>query len=394
MTRGPAAARTERRGPRRARLRAGVPVVRERAAAAFLALTLLALDGDQRLSAQQSPTDLMIQSRSQEQPQPSARRIALPPGNPLEVLPVQGNVFLIAGGPSNIAVQIGPEGVLLVDAGTAEMSEKILEAIHVLSDRPINYIIDTTPDKDHYGGNEKLGAAGINPTVAQLGLTGRGSTAVENQGGGNNPQSLRPQGAIVFANENFLNRMSAPTGETPVEPFALWPTSTFFTRSKTISFNDEAIEMLHVPAAHTDGDVMAFFRKSDVVATGDIINTLQYPFVDHKRGGTIQGVLDALNDVIEITVPRFNQMAGTRVVPGHGRILNEADVVEYRDMMTIIRDRVKLAIDAGKTRQQIKAMRATLDYDGLYSVPSWTGEMLVDTIDDELRQPAVPATAR
>lgn len=364
--------------------------VRGRAAAfASFALSLAA-----GLSAQQSPTDLMIQSRSQEQPQPSARRIALPPGNPLEVLPVQGSVFMIAGGPSNIAVQIGPEGVLLVDAGTAEMSEKILEAIHVLSDRPINYIIDTTPDKDHYGGNEKLGAAGINPTVAARGLTGPGSTATENQGGGNNPQALRPQGAIVFANENLLNRMSAPTGETPSEPFALWPTSTFFTRAKTISFNDEAIEMLHVPSAHTDGDVMAFFRKSDVVATGDIVNTLQYPFVDHKRGGTIQGVLDALNDVIEITVPRFNQMAGTRVVPGHGRILNEADVVEYRDMMTIIRDRVKLGIDEGRTRQQIKAMRPTLDYDGLYSVPAWTGEMLVDAIYDELRQTAAPATAR
>jgi hypothetical protein len=105
-------------------------------------------------------------------------------------------------------------------------------------------------------------------------------------------------------------------------------------------------------------------------------------------------VLDALNDVIEITVPRFNQMAGTRVVPGHGRILNEADVVEYRDMMTIIRDRVKLALDEGKTRQQIKALRPTLDYDGLYSVPSWTGEMLVDAIYDELRQPAAPGAAR
>jgi cyclase len=366
-------------------------MMRRAAAWACLTMSLAVLT---RVSAQQSPTDLMIQSRSQEQPQSSARRIALPSGNPLEVLPVQGSVFMIAGGPSNIAVQVGAEGVLLVDAGTAEMSDKILEAIHAISDRPINYIIDTTPDKDHYGGNEKLGVAGVNPTVAPRGLTGPGSTATENPGGGNNPQSLRPQGAIVFANENLLNRMSAPTGETPIEPFALWPTSTFFTRAKTISFNDEAIEMLHVPSAHTDADVMAFFRKSDVVATGDIINTLQYPFVDHKRGGSIRGVLDALNDVIEITVPRFNQMAGTRVVPGHGRILNEADVVEYRDMMTIIRDRVKLGVDEGKTRQQIKAMRPTLDYDGLYSVPSWTGEMLIDAIYDELRQPAAPATAR
>jgi glyoxylase-like metal-dependent hydrolase (beta-lactamase superfamily II) len=358
------------------------------------ALCIAALVLGQRVHAQQSATDLMIQSRSQEQPQPSARRIPLPPGNPLEVLPVQGGVFMIAGGPSNIAVQIGVEGALLVDAGTAEISDKVLEAIRAVSTGPINYIIDTTPEKDHYGGNAKIGAAGSNPTVAPRGLAGPGSVVVDNQGGGgNNPQGLRPDGAIVFAHENLLNRMSAPTGETPAEPFALWPTSTFFTAAKTISFNDEAIEMLHAPAAHTDADVIVFFRKSDVVATGDIINTLQYPFFDHKRGGSIQGILDALNDVIEITVPRFNQMAGTRVVPGHGRILNEADVVEYRDMMTIIRDRVKVGVEQGKTLAQIKGMRPTLDYDGLYSVPSWTGEMLIDAIDEELRQPAHTATA-
>ena len=364
-------------------------MIRRRAAAlACVGLSLVALVLAGRVHAQQSATDLMIQSRSQEQPQPSARRIALPPGNPLELLRVDGNVFMIAGGPSNITVQIGEEGVLLVDAGTAEMSDRVLEAIHVLSERPINYIIDTAPDKDHYGGNEKLGVAGVNPTVAPRGLTGPGSTATENPGGGNNPQLLRPQGAIVFAHENLLHRLSAPTGETPLEPFALWPTSTFFTRTKTISFNDEAIEMLHPAAAHTDGDVMVFFRKSDVIATGDIINTLRYPFFDRTRGGSIQGILDALNDVIDITVPRFNQMAGTHVVPGHGRILNEADVVEYRDMMTIIRDRVKLGIEEGKTLTQIKAMRPTLDYDGLYSVPSWTGEMVIEAIYEELRQPA------
>jgi glyoxylase-like metal-dependent hydrolase (beta-lactamase superfamily II) len=363
-------------------------------ASTCLAASLAAISAGPRVHAQQSATDLMIQSRSQEQPQSSARRIALPAGNPLVVFPVQGNVFMIAGAPGNIAVQIGDEGVLLVDAGTAEMSDKVLEAVHALTERPISYIVDTTPDKDHYGGNEKLGLAGVNPTVAPRGLTGPGSTAVENQGGGNNPQSLRPQGAIVFAHENLLNRMSAPTGETPLEPFALWPTSTFFTRSKTISFNDEAIEMLHAAAAHSDGDVMAFFRKSDVIATGDVINALQYPYFDHKRGGSIHGVLEALNDVIELTVPRFNQMGGTRVIPGHGRLLNEADVVEYRDMMTIIHDRVKLGIEQGKTLAQITALRPTLDYDGLYSVPAWTGDMLVAAIDEELRQPAAHTAAR
>jgi cyclase len=344
----------------------------------------------QQIAGGQSATDLMIQARSQEQPQSSARRIVLPAGNPFEVLHVLGNVYMIAGGPSNVAVQVGGEGVLLVDAATEELNERLLEAIRALTDRPINYIINTTPEKDHFGGNGKIGAAGQNPTVAGRGLTGPvnrpADAPVDDTPGGGGQAALRPQGAIVFAHENMLNRMSAPTGTVPPEPFALWPTSTFFTRQKTISFNDEPIEMLHQPAAHTDADLLVFFRKSDVVAAGDLIHTLQYPVFDTKRGGSIQGILDGLNAVIGLTVPRFNQMAGTRVIPGHGRILNEADVVEYRDMMTIIFERVRDAAAEGKSLAQIKALKPTLEYDPLYSVPGWTGEMLVDAIYNDVRR--------
>ena len=357
------------------------------------------LEGEQ-IGAGQSVTDLMIQSRSQEQPQPSARRIQLPEGNTLEVLHVLGNVYMIAGGPSNVAVQVGSEGVLLVDSATEELSGQVLQAIRALSAGPINYIINTTSEKDHYGGNAKLGAAGENPTQAGRGLQGPTSNPTDQGidaagaggggggGGGGNQAALRPQGSVVFGHENMYNRMSAPTGVASPEPFALWPSSTFFTEVKTISFNDEAVEMLHQPAAHTDGDLMVFFRKSDVVVAGDIINTLQYPVFDATRGGSIQGILDGLNAIIGITVPRFNQMAGTRVVPGHGRILNEADVVEYRDMMTIIRDRIKDAIDEGKTLPQIEALQPTFEYDPLYSAPGWTGEMLIEAIDADLRRPA------
>jgi glyoxylase-like metal-dependent hydrolase (beta-lactamase superfamily II) len=344
----------------------------------------------QQIAGGQSATDLMIQARSQEQPQSSARRIVLPAGNPFEVLHVLGNVYMIAGGPSNVAVQVGGEGVLLVDAATEELNERLLEAIRALTDRPINYIINTTPEKDHFGGNGKIGAAGQNPTVAGRGLTGRvnrpADAPVDDTPGGGAQAALRPQGAIVFAHENMLNRMSAPTGTVPPEPFALWPTSTFFTRQKTISFNDEPIEMLHQPAAHTDADLLVFFRKSDVVAACDLIHTLQYPVFDTKRGGSIQGILGGLNAVIGLTVPRFNQMAGTRVIPGHGRILNEADVVEYRDMMTIIFERVRDAAAEGKSLVQIKALKPTLEYDPLYSVSGWTGEMLVDAIYNDVRR--------
>jgi cyclase len=162
----------------------------------------------------------------------------------------------------------------------------------------------------------------------------------------------------------------------------MWPSNSFFTAKKTMWFNDEPIEILHVPSAHTDGDVMVFFRRSDVVVAGDVIHTERYPSVDVARGGSITGILDALNRIIDITVPRFNQQGGTRVVPGHGRILNEADVVEYRDMMTIVRD-------------QIMATSPTLEYDGLYSTPGWTGRMLAQTIFDELRaRPPMPSSAQ
>jgi glyoxylase-like metal-dependent hydrolase (beta-lactamase superfamily II) len=360
-------------------------------------LLLLPFATGQRTLAQQpqpSVTDLMIQSRSQEQPSPSQRRMKLPDGNTLELLHVYGNVFMIAGGPSNVAVQVGDEGVLVVDTATPDVSDQVLQAIRVLSDKPISYIINTTSDREHYGGNEKIGQAGQNPTVAPRGLAGPGSIPDDQQGGGNNPNQLRPQGAIVFAHENLLNRMSAPTGSTPAEPFGLWPSNTFFTPKKTMWFNDEPIEMRHVPAAHTDGDTLVFFRRSDVVVAGDVIHTLQYPVFDPKRGGSIQGILDGLNEIIDITVPRFNQQAGTRVVPGHGRVLNEADVVEYRDMMTIIRDRIKSYVEKGQTLEQVKKIGPTLEYDPLYSVPGWTGDMLIEAIYNELQQPSTKTAAR
>ena len=329
-----------------------------------------------------------IISRSMEQPQPSAYPVPMPPDVKLDVLPVLGNVYLIAGGKSNITVQIGDEGVMLVDTATLESSDQVLKAIGVLSKHPISYIVNTTFDPDHYGGNDKLGNAGRNPTLAQRGLTGPGSVVPQAAGGGGG-QPGRQEGAIIFSHENLLNRMSAPTGSESAVPFAMWPSNTFFTPKKTLTFNDEPIELLHVPAAKTDGDLMVFFRHSDVIASGDVINTYTYPPFDPKLGGSIKGVLSALNDIIDIAVPRFNQQGGTRIVPGHGRILNEADVVEYRDMVTIIHDRVKLAVDKGMTLAQLKAQKPTLDYDGLYSTPALTGEMYVEAIYNELK--AAPA---
>ena len=151
------------------------------------------------------------------------------------------------------------------------------------------------------------------------------------------------------------------------------PLSTFFTPKKEFFSNGEPIQVISTPAAHTDGDAMVFFRSSDVISTGDVFVTTTYPVIDLARGGGVQGVIDALNTIIDITVPERNQMGGTRVIPGHGRICNEADVIDYRDMVTIVRDRVQAMVKKGMTLQQIKAAKPSLEYDGIYGMKPGPG---------------------
>jgi glyoxylase-like metal-dependent hydrolase (beta-lactamase superfamily II) len=284
----------------------------------------------------------------------------------VEVIPVQGNVHLVAGSGANITVQIDPDGVLIVDSSVAAMSEKVIDAIRKVSDKPIRQIINTSADEPHTGGNEGLSNAGRNVNAGVGGQNGR--------------EPARLEGAPVIAHEAVLHRMSGLRGEPARMPYGVWPHDTFYTNKKQIYFGGEVVEMLHVPAAHTDGDVIVWFRKSDVVATGDVFSTVSYPMIDRNRGGSIQGILDALNQILDITFPAFNNQGGTLVVPGHGRICNESDVAEYRDMTTIIRDRIQLMIDKKMTLAQIKAAGPTKDYDGVYSTPSWTGEMFIEAI--------------
>ena len=204
-------------------------------------------------------------------------------------------------------------------------------------------------------------------------------------GGGGGAGGLRPAGAQIYAHEEVLQRLSAPTGQTPPVPVALWPTDTFFTPKKTLSFNGEAIELLHLPAAHSNGDLLVWFRRSDVIAVGDVYTPDRFPMIDLARGGSVQGMLDALNRIIDITVPRFNQQGGTLVVPGHGRISNESDVVEYRDMATIVRDRIQRMIDQKMTLEQVRAANPVLDYEGVYGRnTTWTTSMFVEAMYRDL----------
>ena len=265
----------------------------------------------------------------------------------VEILTVRPNIYLLAGAGGNIVVQTGPDGVFVVDSGTAAMADRVLEAIKKLSDQPIRYIINTSADADHVGGNAKLSAAGR--TLLPLADTVGADLANIMTAGGVAP---------ILAHEHVLLRMSAPTGQQSPFPSAAWPTDTFSQKRKALYLNSEAVEVLYQPAAHTDGDSFVFFRRSDVVAAGEILNTTRFPVIDVPSGGTIQGELDALNRLVELVVPPVPfvwREGGTYAIPGHGRICEQSDVVEYRDMVTIIRDTIRDMARQGMTLEQVKA---------------------------------------
>jgi cyclase len=289
-----------------------------------------------------------------------------PSDGEVHVLPVQGNVYMLVGTGANIAVQIGDEGVLVVDTGIASMSDKILAAIMKLSDKPIRHIINTNFDPDHTGGNEAISKAG--------------STT---QGGP----------ADILAHENVLNRMSAPSGRASPTPAAAWPTDTYFPEEKDIFFNEEAVMMYHDAAAHTDGDTIVFFRRSDVVVAGDIFVTTGYPVIESQHGGSVQGVINGLNRILDITVPKHEQEGGTYVIPGHGHVCDESEVLEYRDMVTIVKERIEDMARRGMTVDQVKAAKPTLDYDLHYGADTgpWTTAMFIEAVYRDVTRLPKPA---
>ncbi len=280
----------------------------------------------------------------------------------VQTLPVQGKIYLLGGAGGNIAVQVGDEGVLLVDTGFEKMSDKVLAAIRKLSMKPIRTIINTTLADDHTGGNGTLVKAGF-INQAGPGLGGR------------------PNEAVLIGHNNLL-RLMTEIGEAKISTDR-WPPNTYPGKQKDLYSNDEPVVILHVPNATTAGDSMVWFRKSDVVVTGEIFNETSFPYIDTAHGGTINGIIAGLNDLLDITVPKHLQEGGTMVVPGHGRIGDEHDALEYRDMVTIIRDRVQNAIKKGMTLQQVKAAKPsyTYEYEPRFGKnPAWTPDMFIEAV--------------
>ena len=280
----------------------------------------------------------------------------------VETLHVQGQVHMIAGAGGNIAVQVGDTGVLMVDTGYEQMSGKVLAAIRSLTDKTLRTIINTTLMDAHTGAN------GVFIKEGRLNQAGPGLGA-------------RPNEADLIGHSKLLALMT----EIGRDKIAVerWPPSVFSGRQKDLHSNNEPVVILHVPNAVTEGDSMVWFRKSDVIVTGEILNQASFPYIDAAHGGSINGIIEGLNVLLDVMVPKHNQEGGTMVIPGYGRIGDEHDVLEYRDMVTIIRDRVQAAIGKGLTLQQVKAMKpsATYEYEPRFDRdPAWTADMFVETI--------------
>jgi len=286
------------------------------------------------------------------------------PEGDVEVLHVQGNVWLIAGAGGNIAVQAGDQGLLIVDTGDSRFEQAILTAIQSISDQPIRYIINTSMAEQHVGGNAILAP-----------LPG-GQTDGQGQGSRIN----------VIAQENLLFGMSVARNEAgeQVFPQEAWPTDGYYEPQRSFTFNSEAIDIIHMPNAHTSGDSVVYFRGSNVLVSGDIYTTETFPLINYELGGTFTGSIAALDRMLDITVPDNLMEGGTYIIPGHGFISDEADLVEYRDMTYIIRDRLdQLIVEENLSLEQVKAARPLLGWEAYYNQPGWTVDMFIEAVFNE-----------
>jgi cyclase len=340
----------------------------------------------------------------------AAKRIAdqSPRDGQVHVLPVQGNVYMLVADGTNIAVSVGAEGLLLVNSGPQQMSDKVISAINQLANatvtppaanncfgancpatwgwsspyinavisspappKPVRYIVNTSAAPEHVGANEKIATTGFFPRTQAFGA------AVESVG----------RAAAIVAHENVLNRMAS--GDKPA-PVAAQPTDAFFDEFFKLPafFNGEAVIVYHTPAANTDGDSLVFFRRSEVIAAGNLFSTVSYPLIDTAKGGTIQGVIGGLNRILDLAVSEYRSQGGTWIIPGRGRVSDTADVASYRNMVTIVRDRIQDMKRRGLSLEQVKAARPTMDFDGRYgsATGAWTTDMFVEAVYRTLQE--------
>jgi len=345
----------------------------------------------------------------------AAKRIAdqSPRDGQVHVMPVQGNIYMLIADGTNITVSVGRDGLAVVNTGSAQMTDKVLAALSELAKtavsapttnncfgancpglpswsspyfntvvasprpaRPMRYIINTSSAPEHVGGNEKIAASG---RVRRGGVGGFGG-AVRELG----------ETATIVAHSGVLSAMSTSTAKTPAAPEGALPADTFFDDFHKLSeyVNGEPVILYHAKAANTDADSFVFFRHSEVIAAGNLFSTVSYPLIDTARGGSIQGVIDGLNQILDLAVAEYRSQGGTWIVPGRGRLSDTADVASYRNMLVMIRDRIRQLKTKGMTLEQVMAARPTLDFDGRYGSTTgpWTTHMFIEAVYKTLKE--------
>jgi glyoxylase-like metal-dependent hydrolase (beta-lactamase superfamily II) len=353
---------------------------------------------------------------SSKSSQDMAKRIAAqsPKDGEVHVLPVQGNIFMLIADGTNITASVGRDGIAVVNTGAAHMTDKVLATLTDLARtvsspqvanncfgancpgipswsspyfnavvsspkpaRPVRYIINTSAAPEHVGGNAKVAASASFRRAG--GAAGFGGAARD-----------LGQAATIVAHEGVLRALSTPPDKTTAAPEAAWPVDTFFDEFHKLSeyVNGEPVILYAAPAANTDADSFVFFRHSEVISAGNLFSTVSYPVIDINGGGSLQGVIDGLNHILDVAVAEYRAQGGTWIIPGRGRLSDTADVASYRNMLVMIRDRIRDMQKKGLTLQQVKAARPTLDFDARYgsSTGSWTTDMFVEAVFRSLQE--------
>jgi cyclase len=302
----------------------------------------------------------------QQPPLPGGRDTA----GKIHIEPVRGNIYMLAGDGGNVTLQVGPEGALLVDTGVENRVDDLMAAVQEVAlvhtrslsglPTPIRFIIDTSIDPEHIGGNWKIAASKFFDPV--------------------------DGGERIIAHGNVLNRLTTESVAKSDMPGTI--SDAYFTDFYKLNrfFNGEGVQIIHVPSGHTDGDSIVWFRGSDVISAGDILETRRYPTIDLEKGGSVEGVIAGLNTIIDLTYPEFRGQGGTIIIPGHGRLCFTNDVSYYRDMVTIVRDRVQYLINKKSTLAEIKAQKITRDYDPIYGMEAGAPDRFIESVYNSLTQ--------
>jgi len=256
---------------------------------------------------------------------------------------VADNFYTLEGSGGMMGVLAGPDGVFIVDAQFAPLTDKLVAAIKQISDGRMRFLVNTHVHGDHTGGDENF---------AKLGVT-------------------------ILARDELRTRLAVP-GRGGPPPAAALPILTYKDRV-TFHMNGEDIQLIPVPAAHTDGDTMVYLPKADVLMTGDFFRSIQYPNIDRANGGSLQGMLNGLAQVVSLAGPN------TKIIPGHGPTVNKTAVAAQRDLMVAVRDRIAKLVAQGQTQEQVVAAKVTADYDAKVEQAGTTGDRFVGQVYAELK---------